>query len=112
MGASIGGLVSYIGSVYAGTSAAGAAGSALAVGATSTAVGAGLSAALAPKAPNITIPPPPGATMIDPAGSAAAASSRQRAAAAGGLGSTQTGAGLGAQANAGPTGGGKTLLGQ
>ncbi len=74
------------------------------------AVGAGVSAALAPKPPKINIPPPPGAALIDPAGSAAAASTRQRQAAAGGLQSTQTGAG--AAGSTGATSGSKSLLGQ
>jgi hypothetical protein len=88
----------------AGSAAAGVAGALGTAG-----LGLGLSELARPKMPNINIPPPPGATMIDPAGQQAAANARARAAAAGGLQSTITGAG-----NAGPVGatsGSKSLLG-
>ncbi len=59
-----------------------------------------------------TIPPPPGAAMIDPAGAQAAALIRARQAIAGGLQSTIS-PGAGSQpAYTGATSGGKTLLGQ
>ena len=60
----------------------------------------------------VSIPPPPGAAMIDPAGAQAAAMIRARQAIAGGLGSTIS-PGAGSQpAYTGATSGGKTLLGQ
>src|SRR5271167_4688174 len=100
----IGGAITGIG-----TFASSSAGSALIAGVGSAAAGAGLNAALAHKG-GITIPPPPGAAMIDPAGASAAASIRQRQATAGGLQSTITGAG--APPSGGPTSGAKGLLGQ
>lgn len=100
MGASLAGLITYLGSSGIGTAAATAAGTA--------AAGFGLSELTKPKIPNIQIPAPPGAALIDPAGQAAAASARQRAAASGGLSSTITGAGA---PGTGATSGGKTLLG-
>lgn len=60
----------------------------------------------------ITVPPPPGAAMIDPEGAQAAAQLRARQAVAGGLGSTITGAGANPPAFATATSGGKSLLGQ
>lgn len=84
------------------------AGAAVGAGLAAGAVGAGVSALTAPKAPHIGIPPPPGAAMISPAGSAAAAGVRRRQAIAGGLDSTITGAGNAPQS----TSGGKTLLGE
>lgn len=115
-GAAAGGAAA--GGAAAGGAAGGAAagsgiGGALAAGATSAALGAGLSAVLSSK-PTISIPPPPGATMVDPAGMNAAAQTRARQAAAGGLAGT---VGAGGQPNAqaafgGVTGGGKSLLGQ
>jgi hypothetical protein len=106
----IGAGIAELGSFAAGTSAAGAAGTAVTAGVASTAVGAGLNAVLARRG-GISIPPPPGAAMIDPAGSANAAQIRQRQAAAGGLNSTVT-PGANQPINAGPTSGGKGLLGQ
>lgn len=85
------------------------AGEAVGTGIASAAVGEGLNKILSPKMPNITIPPPPGAAMIDPAGSQAAAQTRARQAAAGGISSTITGAGQ--VASQGPTSGAKQLLG-
>ena len=79
--------------------------------------GFGLSQLAKPKMPNINVPPPPGAAMIDQAGVAANASERARAAAAGGLASTVTGAGQGplpatsAPSLAGATSGAKQTLG-
>ena len=92
---------------------ASSAGTAVEAGAASAAIGTGVSALLRPKTPNINIPPPPGAAMIDPAGAQAAAAQRSRAAAAGGLQSTISGAGQPGQAGSpsGPTSGGKQLLG-
>lgn len=78
-----------------------------------TAVGAGVSTALAPHS-NLTIPPPPGAAMVDPAGSTASAALRRRQADAGGLQSTVgAGAQPGAAASYGnaATSGQKQLLG-
>jgi hypothetical protein len=72
------------------------------------AVGAGVSSALAPH-PHLSIPPPPGAALIDPQGAQAAAMQRNRAAAAGGLANTVTGAPAGPT---GPTSGTKQLFGQ
>ncbi|MGO8854406.1 MAG: hypothetical protein ACLQO1_01660 [Steroidobacteraceae bacterium] len=108
MAESIGGLITYIGS-------SGAAASAATAVATS-AVGAGINAALAPKG-GVTIPPPPGTAMVDPKGQQAAAMLRQRQAIAGGLAGTITGAGTGPAAAAAPvignaTSGSKGLLGQ
>jgi hypothetical protein len=59
----------------------------------------------------VTVPPPPGAAMIDPEGAQAAAMLRARQAVAGGLSSTITGAGSNPGAFTGATSGGKTLLG-
>ena len=59
-----------------------------------------------------TIPPPPGAAMIDPAGAQAAAMIRARQAIAGGLGSTISPGAGNQPAYTGATSGGKTLLGQ
>lgn len=88
------------------------AGEAVAASTAAAVVGAGASKLLAPSMPKIGIPPPPGATMIDPAGQAGAADQRRRAAAAGGLQSTITGAGAQpASPASGPTAGGKSLLG-
>ena len=124
MAESIGGLIAYIGGsggaaagagTAAGTAGGAAAGTglgtALTTGVASAAVGAGLNAVLARRG-GISIPPPPGAAMIDPAGSAAAAQVRQRQAVAGGLGSTNLPGATTAPAISGPTSGGKSLLGQ
>jgi hypothetical protein len=60
----------------------------------------------------VTIPPPPGAAMVDPEGAQAAAMLRARQAVAGGLGSTVTGAGTNQGGFTSATSGGKGLLGQ
>jgi hypothetical protein len=60
----------------------------------------------------VTVPPPPGAAMIDPEGAEAAAQIRARQAVAGGLNSTVTGAGVSQPAFSNATSGGKALLGQ
>ena len=73
--------------------------------------GAGASALLGGRR-GITVPPPPGAAMIDPEGAEAAAQIRARQAVAGGLSSTVTGAGASQPAFTSATGGGKSLLGQ
>ena len=90
-------------------------GTQVALGATAASVaGAGISSALAPGAPHIGLPPPPGAAMIDQSGAQAAGDLRRRQAAAGGLQST-VGAGATPQAAAGynsATAGAKTMLGQ
>jgi hypothetical protein len=64
--------------------------------------------------PNISIPPPPGAAMVDQASSMATARIRRQQAIAGGYGSTvSAGADRStAQQYQQATGGGKTLLGQ
>ena len=100
MGASIGAFI------------ASDAGEAILGGAATAAVGVGASSLLAGGKPNISIPPPPGATMVDQAGSTAAADSRPPEAIAGGLQST-VGAGGVPQAPAvgGATSGSKALLG-
>jgi hypothetical protein len=87
------------------------AGAATVAGAGSAAVGAGLNAALAHRG-GISIPPPPGAAMIDPAGAAAAAQVRQRQAVAGGLGSTNVPGANSQGAFGNATSGSKGLLGQ
>jgi hypothetical protein len=107
----IGGAIAEIGSFAAGTSAAGAAGTAISAGVASTAVGAGLNAALAHKG-GISIPPPPGAAIIDPSGSAAAAQVRQRQAVAGGLNSTNVPGANSSASFGNATSGSKGLLGQ
>jgi hypothetical protein len=60
----------------------------------------------------VSIPPPPGAAMIDPAGAQAAAMIRARQAIAGGLQSTVSPGANSQPAFTGATSGGKTLLGQ
>lgn len=111
MGGAILGLVYTAGTAATATAPAVAGGlTTLGSGLAATAVGAGLSTALAPSNSRVNVPPPPGAAMIDPAGSAAAAGVRRRQASAGGLNST-IGAGATPQASGGPTSGSKTLSG-
>ena len=97
---------SEFGAFGAGSAAAAAAG-----GIGTAAVGVGLNALLA-KQGGISIPPPPGAAMIDPAGASATAQVRQRQAVAGGLGSTNTPGANNPAAFANATSGSKGLLGQ
>lgn len=60
----------------------------------------------------VTVPPPPGAAMIDPEGAQAAAQIRSRQAVAGGLSSTITPGANSQGAFDAATSGGKSLLGQ
>jgi len=129
-----GALAPYFAGALGGTAAAGAAGGAAAgtagaaaggaaaggltatqsalLGLGTSAAGALVSRALAPR-PGINIPPPPGAATIDPAASQAAARMRRQQATAGGFGQTVLAGGnpntQGAYNAA--TGGQKTLLG-
>jgi hypothetical protein len=82
--------------------------SALVGSATNTA----LQAALGGRRGGVTVPPPPGAAMLDPEGAQAAAQLRARQAVAGGLNSTITGAGTNPGSFTSVTSGSKGLLGQ